>query len=575
MSYEGTGKETAEMNLQPARPRHTFLRVAARFISGRPLDGAHRTNSTFLQRADKDISPRGRASRWHHLPGYHRSAWRMGTLTAVTAFLYGLAYHALLTISATCTAAVTALAYGIWRARRAIRMLGHNRSLVQPLYQTLAPMVGHPYRDIPSRYLSVPLDYRDNENASIRLTLPPTWEGKLAQQKDVSSLVIRRLGGDWDSFFNHTVKPPYVDFRRSPAPPSSVAFSDIRAAYDSGSANTLILGIGARNDVISVSLDSDSPHFALSIGTGGGKSSVGRGIIAYLIHHGVERIDIVDPKRVSQNWARGIPGVYIHRTMATQMEAIHSVRERMDSRYDSLDSDETLTFPRHVLLIEEQNSWISYAQQYWDDYRRDLDPPERAKVPRKNPALGDLAYILFQGRQACVNVFSIYQRMSAAASGGGDLRENYGAKLLARFSPQTWKILVGTTPVPRSSRIAGRAMFVLGDEHRAVQLAFLTEPEARAYALAGCRAPAPDDGGSPLLSALPVAGSGMTLDEELELLSLREISESGVVPIRYGALLKARQRDPEFPAGIYRGPVALYRPDDVQRWEANRLRRAR
>lgn len=564
------------MTLQGS-PKHTLPRLLFRALAGRPMDGRLRTNSTWIRRADRDLTPQGRASRWHHLPGWHRTAWRIGITAVIAGFLYGLRASRTVTLSATIALAVAGLAFGIWKLRKVVRLRAHMRNLVTPLYLTMVPLLGHPPRDNPARHLTVPVDYRDDDKASVRLALPPVWKGTVAEQKEIHGIVSRRLGGEWDSSFYQHVSPPYAEFTKSPQPPSRVTFADIRAAMDAGSANKLIFGIGTHNAIIGQDLDSDAPHIALSMGTGAGKSATVRGIIAYLRRHGVERIDVIDPKRVSQNWARGIPGVYIWRNMSAQMDAIHNVRMRMESRYDALDTDETLTFPRHILIIEEQNSWIAYAQQYWEDYRRELDPAERGKVPRKNPAVADLSFILFQGRQGNVNVVSIFQRMSATASGGGDLRENYGGKLLARFSAQTWKLLVGTTPVPRSSRISGRAMFVLGDEHKAVQLAFLTEPEAREYALSGSAVPVPPvppGDGSPAVSGSPVPGSaGMSLEDEL--LSLREIADSGVVPIRYGALLKARQRDPEFPAGVKHGSVTLHRASDMQIWAANRLRRAR
>src|ERR1039457_94482 len=198
-----------------------------------------------------------------------------------------------------------------------------------------------------------------------------------------------------------------------------------------------------------------SPIWTLASRAGAGKTSLMALIIAFLVKNGVERIDVINTKRVGYSWCQTLPGVFVHNTITAQMEAIHNIRIKMESRYEEIGQDESRIFPRNVLIIEEQNSWIKYAAQYWADQRQEMDNQERSKTPRQNPAINDIGFILFMGRQACFNVISIFQRMSASASGGGDMRDQYGAKLLARFSPQAFKILVGTSPIPRSSRING------------------------------------------------------------------------------------------------------------------------
>ena len=218
-----------------------------------------------------------------------------------------------------------------------------------------------------------------------------------------------------------------------------------------------------------------------------------------LIRNGVEWIGVIDPKRgVSQAWAKNIPQVHIFKTANEQIDAIHDFRRLMEARYMDLELDETKSdFPRRVMIIEEQNSWINYMVNFWNEYRSELEPSERGKIPRQNPAIADLNFILSQGRQARMNIISVFQRMSAKAAGGGDARENYGCKILSRFSPQSWKLLIGTSPVPRSSKIPGRAKLVIGDTDRWIQMGFITESEAREYAAKADAVVLPDDDNGP------------------------------------------------------------------------------
>lgn len=565
-----------------SQPKHTVIRLLFRFIAGRPLDAIARTDSTFLRRATADHAPFGRpSSRWSHLPGWQRVLWRIGG----TVLAAGLAAGAVIDWQALAACLALVLAAGLtfltWRTIRGIRIRRHNKRLVIPLFRTLAPIIGHPAGDNPARYLSIPHNFRDIENPVIKIQIPPTWEGTVTDQKRVSGLIERRLGGDWETRFYTHAFPPYAETRPAPAPPGRVGFDEIKPALDAADRNTVVIGHGASKKIVSVNLDTDAPHIALSMGTGAGKSSLLRLFVAQLKRNGVERIDIIDPKRVSHDWAKNIPGVYIHRTMQAQMEALHNFRLRMESRYDAITTDAEMIFPRHVLLIEEQNSWMSYAQMFWDDYRAELEQSERSRVPRKNPAIGDLGFCLFQGRQACMNIVSVFQRMSAGAAGGGDLRENYGAKLLARYSPQTWKLLVGTSPVPRSSRISGRGMYVLGDEHHAVQFAYLREAKAKdwpglpreqwkdeayEYAMSGQTVTAgagPDGPDSDSETPGPLA-------EVIDLVSLREAVTAGIVPRKLSAVRKARSRDPRFPAAVpdRSGTALLYRAADLRAYYA-------
>lgn len=543
-----------------------------RFASGQQMSGARHTNATFRYRATRDLTDHGRASRWAHKPGYHRALWRMGATVITVAILYGFIVNEPITADSLLGALAGLVIGGAVRARYVVARARHHKRLVRPLYETATMITGastvhaHAHGDDHKRYLTIPRNYRNNPDARIRLTVPPTWEGRSPDVKRINDLFAKRLGGQWDIAHVATAYPPYVELRPSPSPPGKLSFTDIKRALDAGNQNRLIIGVGTHDSIIDIDLDSDAPHVALSMGTGGGKSSLLRLIVAYLIHHGVERVDIIDPKRVSHNWAKGIPGVFIHRTMAEQMLALSEFRKRMEVRYTELEQDDTRLFPRHVLVIEEQNSWMDYAKTYWEDYRAELDSAERGRTPKRNPAIGDLAYALFQGRQARMNIISVFQSMSASAAGGRDMRENYGAKILARYTGQTWKMLVGTSPVPRSSRIPGRGRYALGDSDAEVQFAFITEDEAIAYALAGV--PVSARAGSPLMT---VSADGAGSDEPASAMSLREMCDAGIIPMRYSTAKRARTRaGSEFPQGEPTPVGTLYSPAAVLAWHASR-----
>lgn len=538
------------------------------------MSGKRHTNSTFRYRATRDLTDHGHASKWAHRAGWERSAIRISFTTVTLAILYGYFTNRNVTIDSLIGAGAVLSVLASVRARFAWVNYGHHRKVVRPLYQTMTMITQvnttqphmQAYGVSHKRYITVPRNYRDPK-ARIKFMVPETWEAQPAQVKRLNDLIERRLGGDWDALTHLNTWPPYIEFAPSPAPPAKLSFADMKAILDAGTQNQIIIGKGTHDRIISIDLDSESPHVCVSSGTGGGKSALLRVIIAYLIHHGVERIDIIDPKRISHAWAKGIPGVFIHRTMAEQMAALSDFRKRMEARYEELEHNDNATFPRHVLVIEEQNSWINYAKTYWDDYRNELDSNERGRTPKANPAINDLAYCLFQGRQAKQNIVSVFQSMSANAAGGRDLRENYGARILMRYSPQTWTMLVGTRPIPRSSKIPGRARYILGNEDREIQMILVNEADAKAYALAGIRTePAAK---FDALTDVPADGAGS--DEPEPMLTLREMVEAGIIPVRYSTATRARTRAGDtFPNGEPSPIGTLYRPSDVRGWFAKR-----
>lgn len=576
----------------------TAIVVISRFISGRDLDGMRRTNATFLRHADADLTEHQRATRWAHRRQAERAGIRLAASVIALALAWGMLFHRFATeLGAVIVSAVTVTFIGIRITRKAITAKHHFR-VTNPMYRTVARHIGLPHGDVPSHHLVIPRDYRTNAKATVRMNVGPHWAGTPGEKRLVTQIVTNRLGhGDWTAHFDQSTHMPYVEFRKMPQPPSRVMLADFITQIDASKPSELVWGMGASDRVIATNLDSDAPHIALSMGTGGGKSDTVASVIAQLVRKGeCERMDVIDPKRVSHNWARGLPTVFIHRYVAGQMQAIANARMTMDNRYELLEINPDTVFPRRVLIIEEQNSLMQDLADYWDDYRRELSPEDRGKTARVNPAIADLNYILNKGRQCRMNVISIYQRMSAKAAGGGDARENYGCKILSRYSTQTWKMLVDISPMPRPSRVPGRGVFVLGDEYLAVQRVYAGIAKSdgsadregiarlRAFALNGAEDvsqtdtpdPRPDGpAGLPVPALSVVRGSEADAEAviaEAELITLREAADTGVIPLRLSALRKARQRDSEFPAGVASSGGTLYRPAELQAWQANRLR---
>jgi hypothetical protein len=481
----------------------------------------------------------------------------------------------------------------------------HFRNLVVPLWITVAGMLRVPEGESIREWLRVP--YRlEADNARVTLRVPRDFRGTDMERHEITALMERRLPGEWEATWDWGAFQ--LIMKHPPAPPKFVAFADVVAQLMRSPEARPLVGLGTRGDGVHGDFDQEAPHWALSMGTGAGKSTFLRVVIAQLARHtgkpgGVEHIDICDPKRISLNCFRGVPGIDIHKTAEAWVKVVREFRFEMEHRYDVLDGDEKATFPRRFLVIEEMNSFTRLIQEWWNSIREKSDP-------RTPPVMNDLAFILNQGRQAKMHVISIFQQMNARAAGGSEARDQYGMKILARFSPAAWNMLVGTSPRPKSSRHPGRAIVLVGDDQRTIQMVYMTPEEAHEFALNG-RAPVAPPVTSPLTSlnkpgtslpgSTPVSVPGQSPDitgRNGHVGAVAEGDENGRVPLfsvpnpaptpdpepvtglkdaadflgmEWEAFKKARQRDPI--AGEFRrGTSPAWAPEALTEWHLNRPR---
>jgi hypothetical protein len=483
--------------------RHSVTRVAFRYVAGRPLDGKPRTTSRFLAPGDRALTHTGHASRWAYLPGWQRSAWRLGVPAGTAAAVTAAVTHPLATEVVGGPTAAAGVAYVSVRTVRAYRIRHHTSEYVRPLAAVLAGQLGLPPNTPAGDLVSVPLDFRDPDystdsddrlagalpSGTIRVNLPAITPDLPDLQRAVLRSVAAKLGldaADMDARWHMRGSEPYATFRRAPRPPKRVAFADVRAAFGADTSGAPVLGIGAREKVIRVDLDSDAPHLALSMGSGAGKSVLLRAVIAQFLHNGAQVI-IADGKRISQSWCKNLAGVSYYRTGEQMHDALIALQAEVDRRNDLIDAvdaedeDSVDVGPRIVFVFEEQNVGVPMLVKYWNKAKQKGDP-------KRSPALDALDFILCTGRQVKVHVVSVAQMFTVAAAGGNPAaRENYGLRGLGRATRNAWLMLAPEVgpPFPRSSRIRGRIHVVLAGEATECQCVFMTVPEAREWATSG------------------------------------------------------------------------------------------
>jgi hypothetical protein len=578
------------------------------FCTGEPLDGRPRTDAGWGRPATRALTPTGHAPRWYHLRREIRAAVRLGLVLGGLGIAYGMITAeaaTVLSLEAAAAAAVasssglgaraaltvqsgrawvrpTHLGLGLVGgvAYRAALEWNHTRRHIRPLHLALGEVLGVPRAVRPKSWITMPRDYATRPNAKITVRLPQgfklTGEDPRRVVADIvcAILALEAVSHKWHLAGNH----PRVVFTVRVPPPDDVRLADVRDLLRKIAPTALLVGLGRGREPVCWELDADSPHCCLSMGSGGGKSATARALVAQHLARGGVAL-ILDVKRLSHAWARGLPNVRICRDIAEIHEALIWLQGELDRRNAKADegsdldgnTDHVDIGPRLLVVAEELNATAVRLSKHWAKIKGKDDP-------KTSPAVEALGDALFMGRQVRVNVIAIAQMLTARTVGGGEARENLGCRILARFTLNNWRVLVPEVwPAPRSSRHRGRMQVCVSGDVRETQGIFLTPAEARELSTSGTVAEFP---AFTLPAGAAVRGSdgadaapmrGVTSRP----IGLREAVASGVVPVGLEALRSARARDPEFPApaeGGEAGREALYDPEALAAWARNRPR---
>jgi hypothetical protein len=339
-------------------------------------------------------------------------------------------------------------------------------------------------------------------------------------------------------------------------PPRRVDAGDLVVALGRLPEHEFYLGAGASTTPVVVSLHADSPHIAISAGSGAGKSVLAALVAVQVLARGGEVI-ILDRKS-SHRWARDHDRV----TYATKPAAMHAALvwagELADQRNSQAlhEADDWDPGHRVLILAEELNGTIGQLRAFWDDTRTGGDP-------KVSPALRALGEILYMGRSAKVNVVGVAQMLTARAIGGPESRENFGIRALARYSSNSWRMLAGI-PMPPPSRALGRWQVVVGGTAQETQVAYLTPSQCRSLSRVPGSAETPDRAATRHVTG----DAGPTGDMPPAVLSLSDAVAEGLLPWSKEATKKRLLRDPNRPQPVGRRgrQTLLYAREDLVSW---------
>jgi hypothetical protein len=501
------------------------LRVVGRFVSGRPLNGIHRTDANFFSAGTEDTGDKpwmapGAPTAWAYLPGYKVLTTR---LLVVGCFVAYLRWPTQLQVIGVVTAGV-ALGVAMWRSYVAFTLYRHRRDVVFPTHVAFCGLVGHPSSIQAEDWIEIPVDYRSNLDMRISLHLPDDFQIQNTKLvREIAEAVCKKIWLDPEEmrFIEHPqTSAPWLEIRHAPKIPQLVLASDLFEAMEKQPASAPIIGLTEAERIVSTDLDDEAPHALFSGSTGGGKSNFAYGQAAQLLHNGT-LVVILDYKRTSLKYLRDHPNVVyvrdikdIHNTLLW-LGLEGDMRNKMT---DNLGDDEHLQFTRIFTVCEEQNVTIRKLSRYWKKHKEKGDPD-------RSPAVDALEDVASMGRSVLENLLALAQFGSANGTGGSAIRENYGNRILSRYTVRAWKMLAPeVNPVPRSSDIPGRVQVVRAGHATETQVALWSKEDIREWAWSGKFSQVPNLA----LGFLPV---GEGLEKLSALLSEDELPTAGPAPV--------------------------------------------
>lgn len=567
---------------------------AMRFGTGLPMTGKWSTNAGWFQRGTRYTSQRGTDSRTDlaYRAGWERMVYRWTCTAGAAGFGTAMLLDtdAALAWAGTGTAAVLIpwtvsavldIRNRTWGQRRKFNRRPLPRLSLRP-GSGLVLASGRRARvswDVSSRFIEavgsvlkiesprVQLDkVKSPTDGYVAIDLPPTWPQSEANYKRLVTCVETNLHGEWVATWPKKAGHDTAVFTRPGYTPDVIEWADVQDETFGLADGEFLIGVDGSGRPELHDYDNEAPHAALSMATGGGKSSWLRTQIVQAIRKG-HRVVVLDTKRTSLNEFRGHPNVVIVRDVTAVVEAIEEVQaenelRQLQAEAADADGDPAPDFQRLFLVVEELVDL---------KIRLMAIPDKELRENLTERFMNALYGILVTGRTAQVHCLLAAQRLDASLLGriGGLARTQFGLRLLWGADKATWAMLGdGTKFLPFSKR-KGFVKAVLSGETTDMRTPLLTANDARRMSEDHAASTVAGRSSTPI-NAPTSENTVATSQVPITLSSFAE--ETGM---SLSALRKASDRDEEFPPALAErkpGVTAHYELTALHRWATNRQR---
>lgn len=547
--------------------------LIGRFIAGKPWHGKPITDAGYSRKGKLALTKTGHASWFWFQTGRRRMAIRITMSLLIVLSVLGLLYRRTETLTDLAVLAVIVLVIGsvwVWDAwgRRK-----HHRAWIVPLHQALSGEVGWPIAKPAKEWLLVAPD-----RSIVRVSLPVEFKGIQHELTRIDRIVSMRLALE-NPIANHQLRgaSPHIIYTASKPPADLVPFESILSDIMAAPPETAVLGRGKKHQVVASSFALESPHWGVSMATGGGKSSLARLVLSQMLYKGC-LVLILDWKLLSHIWALRCPNVWY----AGEIEEIHAAlcwltaeitRRKRAAKKHAMEYGgrsghvwtEDVVGPRLIVCGEELNATARLLRSHW----------HRTRLPNEekySPAIAGMEQGMFAGRELGVNVMGFGQMLSARAAMSGEARENMGTRILGWYTANNWKMMAPEHPMPPRSRHTGRVQVISGGDVTETQIGWIEDEDAHELALAGKVAQWPAIGATATATiagnvpgAADVTVAGEVINPSQRLVSLADAVQKKIIPVSLSAARMRRHRDKEGFPGYrdQRGTELLYDPVEL------------
>lgn len=482
---------------------HGIHRITYRALTGRRTDGRRFTNASFIRRSNGIVTghPVGRVSARHHRAGIanlaRTLAWGFGLVLAG----WGATQNRFGTLAGVSAVALVILVWQSVKTVRRLRRWYSGRTVITPLAEALGPVMQLTGPETEELIRMEP-DYLTRKTGVIgRIDVPPRFTATPGEIDQIRHLISSRLPVGADLSPRMAGRTPHILIHAAPSLPAMVRFTDYMTDIERLGPGKYMAGVTRSGEPYIAAFDGEDPHHGMAYGSGRGKSTALKNIVAQIFHNEPgATATIIDPKEVSLDALMGIPGISFYNNpadfegpriqgitvdnyedyMPGMWQGIKSVYRLMNDRYAEIKRDPTAEFPTHLLVLEECNSFSIMSRTWW---MKNKPKGIQAATP---PVWADyIAPLFWRGRQANIKIVLVAQSVQEKFLGQLNLRPSLGLISMSGFKANQWMNYIGTTPVPRAQRGRGRAIYAAGESETWVQNVYADDKTFREFAMNG------------------------------------------------------------------------------------------
>lgn len=472
------------------------------WLSGEAHHGQPITDAGWFRPGQNALTRTGHATRFWHLPRWKRAAWRTGGTLAAVGLVAAFLAAPRLTVFVVTGMAVGGIVAGAVYLVYRLHGRKQQRTWLLPLHLAAHELAGIPRAQRAESWIkNLEMDAVGAVLAAT-LELPPGWPADSKDESRLVAIAAAKLGIEAaEPSWRRAGPVPLLTLRHSPPPPGKVKLADVLDEMRKCKHDELLIGIGKNDEFVRASLGTDSPHIALSMGTGAGKSNLAGFLLLQRLIRGDIGLILDAKQRLSYPWLlkdmdRNIvqlPNIAYAWTTA-QMHASMSwldveLEKRGNVAFAGMDTRGKVhanVGARLFTIAEELNYAVPKLRAYWQSIRQEGDPT-------KSPAFTGLGSTAFAGRAVFSHLVLVGQMLTAEATGSRDssVKENCGIKMLSRYGPKGWRIMAEDVPMPPPSDVTGRVQLVTSGSAREVQVPEMDPELARQMVLDGIISPLP------------------------------------------------------------------------------------